>query len=594
MFIAHEVDVSAVLRTACRAGGSFRALDGGAHARGRGRGGAQARGAPTAPMGAHDAPRTDAGLVTAGPCRGAVARRYALKTRALDRHRACSTSRTTLRPWSAWSTRRWRSRRIGLSRGASSLNVGGGAVRSMSSSHGDRVALCGTLLLPAARPWWPHTHGEPAAVPTRVLESTHGRPANVDGRARPGGLPVHRGRRRTTDGFALVVNGEPVFCRGACWTPPDIVALGGPRAAYARARAGARRRHEHAARRRHDDLRERRVLRAVRRARHPGLAGLHVRQHGLPGGRCRASSRASTPRRTSNLAGSRRHPSLAVSAAAARSSSRPPCSALPREQWRQRAVSTSVLPACCAALRAGRPYCPVDARAAARCRSPPTPASTHYYGVGAYLRPLDDARRSERHASPPSAWRSRTCPSRHARRAAADGESPGAPPALEGARAARHRRGLGLRGRARPLPGGAVRRARRCGCATPTSDRYLALSRVVTGEVMARDVRRMAARRLAVRGGARLVLAGPLARRRLGRARLDGRPKAAYYAVKRGCSPLRSRSRDEGVNGLHVHVANDRDRVVTGELRIALYREGRTCVASGTTPLIVPARGACV
>ena len=59
----------------------------------------------------------------------------------------------------------------------------------------------------------------------------------------------------------------------------------------ARPRAGARRRREHAAHRRHHDLRVRRVLPPVRRAGHPRVAGLHVRQHGLPGGRSRVPRR---------------------------------------------------------------------------------------------------------------------------------------------------------------------------------------------------------------------------------------------------------------------------------------------------------------
>ncbi len=60
-----------------------------------------------------------------------------------------------------------------------------------------------------------------------------------------------------------------VFCRGACWTTDDLGSRLGA-AAPATARVGARCGHEHAARGRHHRLRERRFLRGLRRAGHPG------------------------------------------------------------------------------------------------------------------------------------------------------------------------------------------------------------------------------------------------------------------------------------------------------------------------------------
>jgi beta-mannosidase len=48
---------------------------------------------------------------------------------------------------------------------------------------------------------------------------------------------------------------------------------------------------------------------------------------------------------------------------------------------------------------------------------------------------------------------------------------------------------------------------------------------------------------------------------------------------------------DEGANGLHVHVANDRARDLAGVVRIALFRDGKVCTATGSVAVTVPARG---
>ena len=70
--------------------------------------------------------------------------------------------------------------------------------------------------------------------------------------------------------------------------------------------------------------------------------------------------------------------------------------------------------------------------------------------------------------SRPSASASPTCPTRDDATVMA-AHAAAAPSALEGARAARHRRGLGLRGRARPLPAASSSASIRSSCAARTS-----------------------------------------------------------------------------------------------------------------------------
>jgi len=85
--------------------------------------------------------------------------------------------------------------------------------------------LIGEVAVPDVELWWPHTHGGPALHrATLQLGDTLCELGAVGFRD----IQV----RDDDDGFALDINATPVFCRGACWTNPDIVALPGDAAAY--------------------------------------------------------------------------------------------------------------------------------------------------------------------------------------------------------------------------------------------------------------------------------------------------------------------------------------------------------------------------
>jgi beta-mannosidase len=76
----------------------------------------------------------------------------------------------------------------------------------------------GSLSIDRVERWWPHTHGGQRLYPVSAV---------LDGRAVELG---HVGFRdieldRADDGFRFVVNGVPVFCRGACWWPVDAVSM---------------------------------------------------------------------------------------------------------------------------------------------------------------------------------------------------------------------------------------------------------------------------------------------------------------------------------------------------------------------------------
>jgi beta-mannosidase len=71
----------------------------------------------------------------------------------------------------------------------------------------------------------------------------------------------------------------------------------------------------------------------------------------------------------------------------------------------------------------------------------------------------------------------------------------------------------------------------------------------------------------------------------------SGRPKAAYWYLKRALAPMALLSADEGLNGLWFHAVNDTVEPIDADLRIALYREGLMRGAPVHTRLTIPGRG---
>lgn len=91
-------------------------------------------------------------------------------------------------------------------------------ISGVGGPDGGELRVNGSLRLAGVERWWPHTHG-----PQPLYRAT------VD----VGRIRVDLGAvgfrtvelDRSGDGFRFVVNGEPVFCRGACWWPVDVTAM---------------------------------------------------------------------------------------------------------------------------------------------------------------------------------------------------------------------------------------------------------------------------------------------------------------------------------------------------------------------------------
>jgi beta-mannosidase len=109
-------------------------------------------------------------------------------------------------------------------------------------------------------------------------------------------------------------------------------------------------------------------------------------------------------------------------------------------------------------------------------------------------------------------------------------------------------------------------------------ERYLELSRAASGEIMAAAMGEWRRARSACQGALVLWLKDMLPGAGLGVIDHRGRPKVVYHHLRRALAPVAVWMTDEGLAGVTVHVANDRDQPLRAGLRIALYRDGETLI----------------
>ncbi|MBV2186899.1 MAG: glycoside hydrolase family 2 protein [Rhizobium sp.] len=438
-------------------------------------------------------------------------------------------------------------------------------------------------LAPAdVEPWWPRTHGEPKLYDARLL---------IDGRPHSLGLVGFRrieiDRGPDGRGFGLVVNGEPVFCRGAVWTNADIVRLPGAAEDYARwlmlaaeagmnmIRIGGTMTYESAD-----------FFRLCDRLGLMVWQDLIFANFDYPA--ADEAFVASIDREIGEFLGAiQGSPSLAVLCGGSEVYQQGAMLGLPERIWKT-PLFEETLRALAARTRPDVPYVANSPSGGAMPFSP-NEGVTHYYGVGAYCRPLEDARRAEvRFAAECLAF------AHVPQQATLDTHLPVAPvhdPRWK-ARVPRDRGASwdfeDIRDHyLEDLYGLDAARLRR-----EDAGRYLDLSRAVTGEVVTEAYAEW--RRAASTCNGALVwtfqdlLPGP------GWGVIDstGEPKPVWFALKRAFRPVQVSLIDAGTNGLDVHVLNETAGSLELVLELACLRDGSQPVVSGLRSLTVAARGA--
>lgn len=431
----------------------------------------------------------------------------------------------------------------------------------------------GELALPGVAPWWPHTHGTPHlhAVSVRVDG------ALVDlGRV---GFRTVSLARPFEDGLSLAVNGVPVFCRGANWTPPDLVGLGtdGTPTLLALAREAGMN-----------------MLRVPGTTLYPASdffdlcdeLGILVWQdlmlanfdypHADP------EFAAGLAREvTAFLDRTQTAPSLCVLCGGSEVWQQAAMLGAPRAVWAD-AFCETTLPTLAAALRPDLVVVP-NSPSGGTLPFGPREGCTHYFGVGAYRRPLEDARRAEvgfaseclAFANPPEPGTPGPAGPGDPLWAAGIPRDRGADWDFEDVRD--HYVGL-LYG----LDPVALR--------VHDPERYLELGRAAVAEVMEATFAEWRRPRSPTAGGLVLCLRdlGPGA----GWGVIDWthRPKSAWYALKRAFRPVQVVITDEGLDGLHLHLLNETDASLEGSLALTLSDAGGRVAARAERAVVLAGR----
>lgn len=441
--------------------------------------------------------------------------------------------------------------------------------------------LHATMTIDDVTPWWPHTHGSPKLYPLSLV---------VDGRQLPLGKVGFRSialdRGPDGRGFGITINGVPVFCRGAVWTTADIVNLPDGRSGYetwlrlARAagmnmiRIGGTMAYET---RDFFDLCDE--------------LGIMVWQDFMfanfdyPAGDADFAElvRLEAEDLLGALQGS---PSLTVLCGGSEIYQQAAMMGLPARAWTG-PVTEEILPSAYEALRPDVVYVPNTPFGGAMPFSP-NEGITHYYGVGAYCRPIEDARRADVRFSAESLAFAQV-----PEQATLDAHL-AVPPVHHPDWKARVPRDRGaswdfedIRDHyLQDLYGADPARLRR-----EDPARYLDFSRAVTAEVSEAAFAEWRRPGSTCAGALVWTLQDLLPGPGWGVIDSTGLPKPVWHGLRRAFRPLQLIFSDEGTNGLYVHAINETPDAIAAIVEISALRDGAQPVVSGTRELVLQPHG---
>ncbi|RKP45327.1 glycoside hydrolase family 2 protein [Pararobbsia silviterrae] len=424
----------------------------------------------------------------------------------------------------------------------------------------------GELRMPSVQLWWPHTHGE-TVLHDLSVEIGGGR---FD-LGRVGFRTVEADHGADGAGFALVVNGVRVFCRGACWTAADLVALPATREAYEPWLRAARDAHMNMIR----------IAGVMTYEANPFFdlcdeLGILVWQDMMFANFDYPADDAAFSQDVGAevehlLLRTQTNPSLAVICGGSEVAQQAAMFGVPARDAMPE-FFTERLPSLVARYRPDLVYVP-NSPSGGDLPFQPDTSVAHYYGVGAYRRGFDDIRRScVRFASECLALSN--VPAEESLAVLMPGVAPGS---------AAWRVGVPRDNGAdwdfedvrdhyvEALYGLDPRTLRET---DPT--RYLDAGRAVSVDLVTEVFSEWRRHGSACAGGLVWQLQDLRQGAGWGVLGVDARPKAAWYAMRQMFKPIQLLITDEGLNGLHLHVVNDRPVALRARLELASLRNGET------------------
>ncbi len=454
----------------------------------------------------------------------------------------------------------------------------------------------GTGSVAGVHRWWPHTHGAPAryALSLRRLPLRSGldiSQAIETPLGHVGFRSLELDRGADGQGFALRVNGEAVFCRGVCWVPLDTLRLHATPERYGAMlatlkaaganmiRVGGTMAYESAA-----------FFEAC------DAAGVMVWQEFMFANMDYPADDAAfvdevAVEAAQQLALWQRHASVAVVCGNSEVAQQAAMWGADREAWSP-ALFHDALAAHVAAALPDVPYWPSSASGGA-FPFQPNAGTTSYYGVGAYLRPLDDARRSGlRFATEGLAFAQVPDDAALARLAA-----------LQGGQPVRSHQPLWKERAPRDLGAGwdfddvrdhyletlfgiRAAEARRGDLAA-----YWSLSRAAAAEAMHAAFTHWRDPASACNGALVWFLRDLRAGAGWGVLDEQDHPKAAFHALARVWQPLHAGLVDEGQNGVAAYVVNETDAPLDATLTLQFLQGGAVPVGRVERALALAPRG---